>query len=133
MVHHKRYTVFVTFVFILMVGIGLMCVHKPNASCDACHDWKTKCEYPGKSGIGVGSGMGVSSGMGTSSPTKGQPVIIVPSHKHESLEVRCQEIVVQEWANELAEVHLNVDRNMVHVMHDLADAMDCMSVGGSSG
>ncbi len=71
MVHCERYAVFVTFIFILMVGIGLMCIHKPNALCDACHDWKTKCKYPGKSGVGAGSGAGVSSGTGMSSPTKG--------------------------------------------------------------
>src|SRR5258707_9365812 len=124
MVHHKRYAIFVTFIFILMVGIGLMCIRKPNTSCDACHDWKTKCEYPGKSGVGVGSGTGVSSGTGTSSPTKGQPVVIVPSPKRESLEVRCQEIVVWEQVNKLAEVHLDVDHDMVYAMHDLADAMD---------
>ncbi len=87
MVHRERYAIFVTFVFVLMVGIGLMCVHKPNASCDACCDWKMKCEYPGKSGVRAGSGAGVSSCTGTSSPMKGQPVIIVPSPKHESLEV----------------------------------------------
>ena len=101
MVHHKRYAVFVTFIFVLMAGIGLVCIHKLNALCDACHDWKMKCKYPGKSGIRVGSGAGVSS------PTKGQPIIIIPSPKCKSLEVRCQEIAVQEQANELAEVHLS--------------------------
>ncbi len=87
MVHCERYAVFVTFIFILMVGIGLMCIRKPNASCDACHDQKMKCEYPGKSGIRAGSGAGASSGVGTNSPTKGQPIIVVPSPKCESLEV----------------------------------------------
>ncbi len=69
--HHERYAIFVTFVYILMVGVGLVCVHKPNTSCDACHDQKMKCEYPGKSGVGAGSGAGASSGTGTSSPMKG--------------------------------------------------------------
>src|SRR6266436_4179793 len=100
MVHCERYAIFVTFVFILMVGIGLVCVCKPNTLCDACRDQKTKCEYPGKSGIRVGSGAGASSGMGMSSPMKGRPVIVIPSPKHESLEVRCQEIVVLEWVND---------------------------------
>src|SRR5258708_40084608 len=133
MVHCKRYAVFVTFVFVLMVGIGLMCIHKPNTSCDACHDRKMKCEYPGKSGVRAGSGMGASSGVGMSSPMKGRPVIIIPSPKHESLEVQCQEIAVWEQANELTEAHLDVDCNMVHTMCDLADAMDCTSMGGSAG
>src|SRR5260221_12944433 len=116
MVHRERYAIFVTFVFILMVGIGLMCIRKPNALCDACRDWKMKCEYPGKSGIGVGSGVGVSSGAGTSSPMKGRPIIIIPSPKHKSLEVQHQEIVVWEQVNKLAEVHLDVDRDMVYTM-----------------
>ncbi len=73
MVHHKRYAVFVTFVFILMVGVGLVCIHKLNASCNACHDQKMKCEYPGKSGIRMGSGTGVGS------PMKGQPIIVILS------------------------------------------------------
>src|SRR6266436_4115485 len=127
MVHHERYAIFVTFIFVLMVGIGLMCIHKPNASCDACRDWKTKCKYPGKSGMRVGSG------MGASSPMKGQPIVIVPSPKHESLEVQHQEITVWEWANELAEAHLNMDHNMVYAMCDLADTMDHVSMGGSAG
>ena len=33
MVHHERYTVFVTFIFVLMAGVGLMCVHKLNTLC----------------------------------------------------------------------------------------------------
>ena len=57
MVHRKRYAVFVTFIFILMVGV----VRKPN----------TSCEYPGKSGIRAGSGAGASSSTGMSSPMKG--------------------------------------------------------------
>src|SRR5258708_13961977 len=133
MVHHERYTIFVTFVFVLMVGIGLMCVHKPNTSCDACHDQKTKCKYRGKSGIGAGSGAGASSGMGMVSPMKGQPVIVITSPKCESLEVQCQEIMVQEWANKLAEACLDVDCDMVHAMCNLADTMDHMSMGGSAG
>src|SRR5260221_1605685 len=90
-----------------------MCVRKPNAL----------CEYPGKTNVGAGSG------AGASSPTKGQPVVVVPPPKHESLEVRRQEVVVQEQANELAEVHLEVDHNMVCAMHNLTRAMDCMNVG----
>src|SRR5258708_9253037 len=133
MVHCERYTIFVTFVFILMVGIGLMCVCKPNALCDACHDQKTKCEYPGKSGVRAGSGAGVSSGTGMSSPMKGRPVVIIPSPKLESLEVQHQEIAVWEWVNELTEACLNMHHNMVHAMHDFADTMDCASVGGSAG
>src|SRR5258708_7370022 len=74
----------------LILGIGLICVCKPNASCDKCHDQKMKCKYPGKTSIRVGSGMGVGS------PTKGWPIIVVPSPKHKSLEVRCQEVAV--WA-----------------------------------
>ena len=81
MVHHERYAIFVTFIFILMAGIGLMCVCKLNTLCNACHDWKMKCEYPGKSGVRAGSG------MGASSPMKGQPIIIIPSPKCKSLEV----------------------------------------------
>ena len=38
-----------------------------------------------------------------------------------------------EQANKLTEVCLNVDHDMVYVMHNLADAMDCMSMGGSAG
>src|SRR5258708_23621905 len=133
MVHRERYAIFVTFVFILMVGIGLVCIRKPNASCDACRDWKMKCEYPGKSGIGAGSGVGVSSGVGMSSPMKGRPVIVVPSPKCKSLEVQHQEIMVREQANELTEACLDVDHNMVYTMCDLADAMDRTSVGGSAG
>ena len=110
-----------------MVGIGLMCVRKLNALCDACHDQKMKCEYPGKSGIRMGSGVGVGS------PMKGQPIIIVPSPKCKSLEVWCQEIVVQEWVNKLAEAHLEVDCDMVHVMCDLTDTMDHTRMGGSVG
>src|SRR5258708_3096918 len=107
----------------LILGIGLVCVHKPNALCDECHDWKMKCKYPGKTSIGVGSGTGVGS------PTKGQPVVMVPSPKCKSLEVQCQEVVVGEWVNELAEACLKVDCDMVCTMHDLAHAMGCTNVG----
>src|SRR5258708_11154958 len=34
-----------------------------------------------------------------------------------------------EWANELTEVHLEVDHDMVCAMHDLTHAMGCMNVG----
>ncbi len=44
-----------------------------------------------------------------------------------------QEIAVWEWANELTEARLDVDRNMVYAMRDLADTMDRTSVGGSAG
>src|SRR5258708_874417 len=107
----------------LILGIGLICVCKPNALCDKCHDWKTKCEYPGKTSIGVGSGVGVGS------PTKGWPVIMVPSPNHESLEVRCQEVAVWEQVNELAEAHLEADCNMVCTMHNLTCTMGCVNVG----
>ena len=95
----------------LIFGIGLVCVRKPNASCDECHARRTKCEYPGKTNIGAGS------------PTKGRPVIVVPPPKRESLEVRCQEVAVRERANELAEARLEVDRDMVCTMCDLTHAM----------
>src|SRR5258707_12183383 len=94
----------------LIFGIGLMCVRKPNASCDKCHTWRMKCKYPGKTNIGAGSGMGA--GL----PTKGWPVVVVPPPKCESLEVWHQEVMVQEQANELAEAHLEVDRDMVCTM-----------------
>ena len=71
----------------LIFGVGLMCVCKLNASCDECHAWRMKCEYPGKTSIGVGSGVGAGSGMGAGSLTKGWPVIVIPPPKHESLEV----------------------------------------------
>ena len=64
-----------------MFGIGLVCVRKLNASCDECCAQRTKCEYPGKTNVGVGSGVGA--GL----PTKGRPVIVVPPPKRESLEV----------------------------------------------
>src|SRR5258708_4134702 len=59
-------------------GIGLMCVHKPDASCGECCKQKMKCKYPGKTSIRGGLLM------------KGQPVIVVPTPKHESLEVQHQ-------------------------------------------
>ena len=82
-------------------------MHKPNAS----------CEYPGKTNVRAGL------------PTKGQPVIVVPPPKCESLEVRRQEVTVQEWANELAEVHLEVDCDMVCTMCDLTCTMGHANVG----
>src|SRR5258708_25070330 len=41
--------------------------------------------------------------------------------------------MVWEQVNKLTEVHLNMDCAMVHMMCDLADAMDCTSMGGSAG
>ncbi len=38
-----------------------------------------------------------------------------------------------EQANELAKACLEVDCDMVHMMCDLTDAMDCVSVGGLAG
>src|SRR5258708_36928203 len=100
-----------------------MCVRKPNALCDKCHAQRTKCEYAGKPNIGVGSG------AGAGSPTKGQPVIVIPPPKRESLEVQHQEVAVQERANELAEAHLEVDRDMVCAMRDLTCTMGHANVG----
>src|SRR5258708_1976837 len=97
----------------LIFGIGLVCVCKPNAL----------CEYPGKTNIGAGSG------MGAGSLTKGRPVIVVPPPKHESLEVRHQEVTVREQVNELAEVHLEVDHNMVCTMG--RTNMGVLSVAGA--
>src|SRR5260221_8758778 len=94
----------------LIFGIGLMCVRKPNASCDKCCARRTKCEYPGKTNVGAGSG------AGAGSPTKGRPVIVVPPPKHESLEVWHQEVMVWEQANELTEACLEVDCDMVCAM-----------------
>src|SRR5258708_10038997 len=95
----------------LIFGIGLVCVRKPNASCDECRTRRTKCEYPGKTNVGAGS------------PTKGRPIVVVPPPKHESLEVRHQEVAVREQANELAEVRLEVDHDMVCAMRDLTHTM----------
>src|SRR5258708_22651693 len=107
----------------LIFGVGLVCVHKPNASCDECHARRTKCEYPGKTNVGAGSG------AGAGSLTKGRPVIVVPPPKRESLEVPCQEVAVEEWANEVAEARLEVDHDMVCAMHDLSHAMGRANVG----
>src|SRR5258707_10585977 len=107
----------------LIFGIGLMCVCKLNASCNKCCTQRMKCEYPGKTNVGVGSGVGA--GL----LTKGWPIVVVPPPKHESLEVRHQEVVVQEWANELAEACLEVDHNMVCAMHDLTCTMGRANVG----
>src|SRR5258708_31451919 len=90
-----------------------MCVRKPNAS----------CEYPGKTNVGAGSGMGA--GL----PTKGRPVVVIPPPKRESLEVQRQEVAVWERANELAEAHLEVDRDMVCAMRNLTRAMGHANVG----
>src|SRR5258708_3626801 len=43
------------FVSVLIFGVGLVCVCKPNASCDECRARRTKCKYPGKTSIGAGS------------------------------------------------------------------------------
>src|SRR5260221_4379 len=107
----------------LIFGIGLMCVHKPNASCDKCQTWRMKCEYPGKTNVRAGSGVGA--GL----PTKGQPVVVIPPPKCESLEVQHQEVMVREQANELAEACLEVDRDMVCAMCDLTCAMGHANVG----
>src|SRR5258708_36824573 len=82
-----------------------------------------KCESPGKTNVGEGSGTG--GGL----PTKGKPIVVVPPPKCESLEVRHQEVAVREWANELAEVRLEVDRDMVCAMRDLTHAMGHAKVG----
>src|SRR5258708_16493741 len=95
-----------------------VCVCKPNASCDECQSKRTKCEYPGKTNVRVGSG------TGAGSLTKGRPIVVVPPPKHKSLEV-----TVWEWANELAEARLEVDRNIVCAMCNLTRAMGHMNVG----
>ena len=100
-----------------------MCVCKPNASCDECHTQRTKCEYPGKTNVRVGSG------TGAGSLTKGWPIVVIPPPKRESLEVQHQEVVVWEWVNELAEVCLEVDCDMVCTMCDLTHAMGHVNVG----
>src|SRR5258708_3819815 len=64
---------------------------------------------------------------------KSQPIVVIPSPKHESLEVQHQEITVQEWANDLTEACLKVDHDVVHTMHDLTNAMGHASVGGLAG
>src|SRR5258708_6926637 len=97
----------------LIFGVGLVCVRKPNAS----------CEYPGKTNVRAGSGMGA--GL----PTKGQPIIVVPPPKCESLEVWRQEVAVWEQVNELTEAHLEVDCDMVCTMHDLTCTMGCTNMG----
>src|SRR5260221_1552051 len=100
-----------------------MCVRKLNASCDKCCTQRMKCEYPGKTNVGAGSG------TGAGSLTKGRPVIVVPPPKCKSLEVRHQEVMVREQANELAEACLEVDHDMVCAMCNLTHAMGCMNVG----
>src|SRR5258707_3488459 len=107
----------------LILGIGLMCVRKPNALCNKCRARRTKCKFPGKTNIGAGSG------MGAGSPTKGRPVIVVPPPKHKSLEVRHQEVAVQERVNELTEAHLEVDHDMVCAMRNLTHTMGHVNMG----
>src|SRR5260221_7108281 len=107
----------------LIFGVGLVCVCKPNASCDKCRARRTKCEYPGKTNVGAGSG------AGAGSPTKGRPIIVIPPPKCESLEVQRQEVVVREQANELAEARLEVDCDMVCTMRDLTCAMGHTNMG----
>src|SRR5258706_15364942 len=94
-----------------------MCVCKLNALCDECRTRRTKCKYPGKTNVGAGS------------PTKGRPIVVVPPPKRESLEVRHQEVMVQEQVNELAEACLEVDCDMVCAMCDLTHAMGRTNVG----
>ena len=94
-------------------------MHKLNASCNECHTRRMKCEYPGKTNVGVGSGMGA--GL----LTKGWPIIVVPPPKCESLEVRRQEVMVRERVNELAEVCLEVDCDMVCAMHECGHLVGC--------
>ncbi len=106
-----------------MFGVGLVCVCKPNALCDECCTWRTKCKYPGKTNVRAGSG------VGAGSLTKGWPIVVIPPPKHESLEVQCQEVMVREWVNELAEAHLEVDCDMVCAMHNLTCAMGHVNVG----
>src|SRR5258708_30551458 len=84
---------------------------------------KTKCEWPSKS---------AKPSTSMSSPTRDWPIVLVPTPKWESLEVRCQEIAVWEWANELAEVHLEVNCKMVVTMQNLTDTMGHLSVGSST-
>src|SRR5258708_10797770 len=104
-----------------------MCVRKLNASCDECCTRRMKCEYPGKTNVGAGSG------TGAGSPTKGWPIVVVPPPKCKSLEVQCQEVMVQEQANELTEVHLEVDHDMVCAMRDLTCAMGRTNMGIENG
>src|SRR5258708_16902506 len=101
----------------LIFGIGLVCVCKPNALCDECCTRRMKCKYPGKTNVGAGSG------VGAGSLTKGRPVVVVPPPKCESLEVWRQEVAVREQANELTEVRLEVGVDMVCTMRDLNRSM----------
>src|SRR5258708_27210324 len=82
-----------------------------------------KCEWPSKS---------AKPSTSVSLPTRDQPIVLVPTPKQESLEVRHQEITVQEQVNELAEVHLKVDHEMVTTMWNLMDAMGCLGMGSST-
>ena len=102
------------------MGIGIVCVRKPDQACDLCCACKMKCEWPSKS---------AKPSTSMSLPTRDWPIVLVPAPKWESLEVCCQEITVQEWVNELAEAHLEVDHKMVIAMQNLTDAMGCLGVG----
>src|SRR5258708_32882656 len=82
-----------------------------------------KCEWPGKS---------AKPSTSMSLPTRDWPVVLVPAPKWESLEVRRQEITVQEWANELAEACLEVNCKMFIAMQNLMDAMGCSGMGSST-
>src|SRR5258705_13948151 len=107
----------------LIFGIGLVCVHKLNALCNECCARRTKCEYPGKTNVRVGSGVGA--GL----LTKGWPIVVIPPPKCESLEVWHQEVMVWEWVNELTEACLEVDHDMVCTMCDLTHTMGRMNMG----
>src|SRR5258707_92794 len=82
-----------------------------------------KCEWPGKS---------AKPSTSMSSPTRDQPVVLVPAPKWESLEVHCQEIAVWERVNKLAEACLEVNHEMVITMRNLTDAMGCLGMGSST-
>ena len=105
------------------MGIGIVCIHKPNQACDLCCAHKMKCEWPSKS---------AKPSTSVSSPTRDWPVVLVPAPKQESLEVHRQEIAVQEWANELTEAHLEVNCEMVITMWNLTDAMGHSGMGSST-
>src|SRR5258706_14451570 len=84
---------------------------------------KTKCEWPSKS---------AKPSTSASSPTRDQPIVLVPAPKWESLEVHHQEITVWEWANELTEGCLEVDHEMVATMWNLTDTMGRSGMGSST-
>ena len=83
-----------------------MCIHKPDQACNLCHVRKTKCEWPSKS---------AKPSTSASSPTRDRPVVLVPTPKWESLEVR-----------------LEVDCEMVVAMQNLMDAMGHLGMGSST-